>query len=194
MEWTRSEHLALANHNCTFCHGVGMMVGRRGKESTCNCVLRSIFRSCYERFRTCIEKEKSMSQARLEASLGGSRRNSWGRKDEEYIADFYLVSKRSLTPGDLRIFRYHFLLGADWRLCARRLEMDRGQFFHAVYRIEQHLGRVFRDLMPYPLYPLDEYFHGTTSEEMLSRARRERLIQMGQKQARPVRPPVRLAA
>jgi hypothetical protein len=29
-----------------------------------------------------------------------------------------------------------------------------------VYRIEQKLGRVFRELEPYSLFPLDEYFHG----------------------------------
>jgi hypothetical protein len=45
-------------------------------------------------------------------------------------------------------------------LCARKLGIDRGSFFHAVYRIEQKLGRVFRELEPYPLFPLDEYFHG----------------------------------
>ena len=29
-----------------------------------------------------------------------------------------------------------------------------------MYRIEQKLGRVFRELEPYPLFPLDEYFNG----------------------------------
>jgi hypothetical protein len=38
--------------------------------------------------------------------------------------------------------------------------MDRGNFFHAVYRIEQRLGRMFRELEPYSLFPLDEYFNG----------------------------------
>ena len=28
----------------------------------------------------------------------------------------------------------------------------------SVYRIEQKLGRAFRELKPYPLFPLDEYF------------------------------------
>ena len=42
--------------------------------------------------------------------------------------------------------------------------MDRGTFFHEIYRITERLGRVFRELQPYPLFPLDEYFHGTTRE------------------------------
>ncbi|MDX2181390.1 MAG: hypothetical protein SFV18_17480 [Bryobacteraceae bacterium] len=122
-------------------------------------MLRSIFRACYDRFRLCVNKEKHMSRVSLEhTGSGGGRRYTWGRKDEEYIADFTLVSRRTLTEDEYRIFKFHFLLGADWKLCCRRLKMDRGNFFHAVYRIQQKLGKVFRELQPYALYPLDEYF------------------------------------
>jgi len=77
------------------------------------------------------------------------------------MADFCLVSRRVLNDEDHQLFRYYFLLGADWQLCARRIKMERGNFFHAVYRIERLLGRAFSELQPYPLYPLDEYFGGT---------------------------------
>ena len=76
------------------------------------------------------------------------------------MADFCLVSRRLLDDFEYRIFRFHFLLGADWRLCCRQMGMDRGTFFHAVYDIEQKLGQAFAELEPYPLYPLDEYFGG----------------------------------
>lgn len=76
------------------------------------------------------------------------------------MADFCLVSRRVLDDFDHKVFRYHFLLGADWRLCCRQLQIDRGTFFHTIYRIEQQLGRTFAELKPYPLYPLDEYFGG----------------------------------
>jgi hypothetical protein len=99
----------------------------------------------------------------LEYTARGGHR-TWGRKDEEYVADFTLVSRRTLTPEEYRLFSFHFLLGADWKLCCRRLKMDRGNFFHAVYRVEQKLGKVFRELKPYALYPLDEYFHGRVEE------------------------------
>ncbi|HEX6893958.1 MAG TPA: hypothetical protein VF146_01720 [Bryobacteraceae bacterium] len=101
-----------------------------------------------------------MSRVTLDFVPGSARKGSWGRKDEEYAADFCLISKRTLTPMEYRIFRFHFLLGADWKLCCRRLHLDRGNFFHAVYRIEQKLGRVFRELEPYSLFPVDDYFHG----------------------------------
>ena len=103
-----------------------------------------------------------MSRASLEFTGGREKRFTWGRKDEEYVADFCLVSRRHLSAEEYRVFKYHFLLGADWRLCCRQLKMDRGNFFHMVYRIETRLGRVFRELEPYSLYPLDEYF-GTNS-------------------------------
>ncbi len=102
-----------------------------------------------------------MSRISLEFIPGRERNFSWGRKDEEYLAHFILVSRRTLNEFEYKIFSFHFLLGADWKLCCRRLGIDRGTFFHAVYRIEQALGRVFRELEPYGLFPLDEYFHGS---------------------------------
>lgn len=101
-----------------------------------------------------------MSRTSLELIPGRDAKLVWGRKDEEYIADFCLVSRRALDESEYQVFKFHFLLGADWRLCTRRLKIDRGNFFHAVYRIEQKLGRVFRELEPYGLFPLDEYFRG----------------------------------
>jgi hypothetical protein len=102
-----------------------------------------------------------MTQARLEKVSGKARREIWGRKDEEFCADFCLVSKRVLEEDEYKVFRSHYLLGADWRLCCRQLKMDKGVFFHSIYKIEQKLGRVFRELQPYSLFPIDEYFGGT---------------------------------
>lgn len=165
MVWTRSETLALASTSCTACHGLGLSIGKRGKTKPCNCVLRSIFRACYRQFQRSVTKEKHMSRVSLSLSPGGrERRFCWGRKDEEYIADFTLMAKRHLGGLEHKIFRYHFLLGADWKLCCRKLKMDRGNFFHAVYRIMHKLGRAFRETEPYGLYPLDEYFSTTVGD------------------------------
>jgi hypothetical protein len=102
---------------------------------------------------------------------------SFGMKEEEYMADFCLVSKRALEPLEYDIFRCHFLLGADWRLCCRRLKLDRGSFFHHLYRIEQKLGRVYRELQPHALFPLDEYFGGKSRKE-LPESYKQAVIQM----------------
>jgi hypothetical protein len=160
MEWTRSETLALAKHNCTHCHGPGLRLSRTKSLAPCNGVLRAIFRICYDRFVRCATQEPHLSRISVEPQGGKQRASTWGRKDEEFLADFGLVARRALSDSEHKLFRYYFLLGADWKLCTRKLGIDRGTFFHAVYRIEQKLGRVFRELEPYGLFPLDEYFHG----------------------------------
>lgn len=176
MEWTRSESLSLAAERCVLCHGLGLKSGRRGASTPCRCVLRSIFRACYNRFRICVNKEKHLSRVTLDAAPRGGRRITWGRKDEEYIADFLLVTRRSLSAAEYKLFKYHFLLGADWKLCVRRLNIDRGTFFHDLYKIEEKLGRIYRELKPYALYPLDEYFNGRTVNDTPTFAEREKVV------------------
>ncbi len=160
---------------------MGLRDGRKGYQP-CNCVLRAIFRACFSRFCYSANKEKSMSRVTLEANPARERKAVWGPKDEEYVADFCLVSRRALSDLEYQIFKFQFLYGADWRLCCRRLDLQRGNFFHAVYRIEQKLGRIYRELRPYSLYPLDEYFHGTTADARPQPVLDHRVI--------PIRPPV----
>jgi hypothetical protein len=181
MKWTRSDALPLAAPDCAQCRGLGLRSLK--DEAPCNCVLRAIFRACYAHFRYCSTKERSVSRISIEGNHGGQRKTIWSRKNEEFIADFCLVSHRALNDFEYPIFKHHFLLGADWKLCCRRLGMDRGNFFHEVYRIEQRLGRVFRELQPYGLFPLDEYFGGATRE-----AEARPRLQMGR--VIPIRPPV----
>jgi len=94
------------------------------------------------------------------------------------MADFCLVGQRTLEDLENRIFRVHFLLGADWKLCCRQLHTDRGTFFHLVYNIEHRLGRVFAELAPYPLYPVAEYFSGMDRYDM-QRAEVTSLVRRG---------------
>lgn len=161
MEWNQSEVLALATEKCATCGGYGLRPSRNGTRTACNCVLRNIFRTCFERFKTSIlRKESILSRPYREYMPSGNGQLSWGRKDEEYAADFLLVVKRTLTPAEHNLFKYHFLLGADWRLCCRKLNIEKGIFFHSLYRITAKLGRTFAELEPYALYPLHEYFYG----------------------------------
>lgn len=139
-------------------------------------------------------KEKYISRATMTFVAGPQRRLTWGRKDEEYIADFYLVSKRHLTEAEFRLFKFHFLYGADWKLCCRKMKIDRGNFFHAVYRIQQNLGRVFRDLQPYGLYPIDEYFQPAFRRDGVGKTA-PRVVPIRSMNGPPaLRPPIRLTA
>lgn len=160
MEWNRSETIALAKVSCKDCLGFGMRQNQRRRAWPCDCVFRAIFRACYRRFRECVSKAARTSTITLEWCGGSGGRRFYSRKVEEYVADFCLVSRRVLSESDYQIFKYHYLLGADWRLCCQRLQVDRGRFFHDLYRIQKVLGRTYRELKPYPLFPLDEYFGG----------------------------------
>jgi hypothetical protein len=157
-QWSRSETLALSTRKCAHCRGTGLRFGKRGKLSPCQCVLRRIFRVCYAKFRECVSREKFVSRPSLERRGGATGRLTWSRKHEEYAADFLLVTRRALTERQMEIFRVHYLLGADWRLCVRRFQMEKWAFFHDIYIMEQKLGRLYRELEPYSLFPLDEYF------------------------------------
>ena len=166
--------------------GLGQRSVRKGERTPCKCVLRAIFRACYARFRYCSDREKYISKVTLVPCQGRENKMAFARLDEEYIADFCLIGRRSLDEFDYVVFKAHFLLGADWRLCCQQLRIDRGSFFHSIYRIQQRLGRVFRELKPYGLYPVDEYFAG--------RVRDCKLTVVPKRVRMPVRPPLRKAA
>jgi hypothetical protein len=74
------------------------------------------------------------------------------------MADFDKVARRTLTAAEYKLFRFHYLLGADYRLCGPRPGLDRGQFYRAAYRIEEQMGRAYAELKPFPLYPPRDYF------------------------------------
>jgi hypothetical protein len=189
-EWNRSEVLGLAKEACTQCQGFGLRSSRKGPAEPCQCVLRSVFRACYNRFRHCSSLEKYVSRVRVEQVNGKDHKQTWGMKNEEYMVDFCRIAERNLDPHEHRIFRFHFLLGADWKLCCRRLGIDRGAFFHMVYRIQQKLGRVFRELEPYALFPLDEYFGGVIRKPLQSN-----LVMMpSPAKNKGLRPPIKKAA
>jgi hypothetical protein len=118
---------------------------------------------CYQRFVHCVSQEKYLNKVRLHACSVSTGRRTYERAVEDYIADFTLVAKRSLDAYHYRIFRYHYLLGADFRLCCARLRLDRGDFFNALYAIQNKLGKVFSSLKPYALYPVSDYFAGRVS-------------------------------
>ena len=149
MEWNRSETLALAAVNCTHCEGEGLLRTEEGPAGPCKCVLRAIFRACYDRFRECASQDLDSSRSSFEFGTTHDTPGNWSRKNEEYVADFLLIAKRTLTEEEHKIFRYHYLLGADWRLCCRKMNMDKGLFHHACNRIQHKLGRTFAE-------PLDQ--------------------------------------
>jgi hypothetical protein len=163
-QWTRSEVIALAVQKCAKCLGLGLVQSRGEKSRPCECVLRRIFRVCFARFER-LAGGDNLYIARLdvEHNRGARGRARYSRPNSEFLADFVLSAQRTLGAGTLshEVFRLHYLQGADWKVCCARLGLSRGNFFHECYRIEARLGRAFREIEPYALFPLDEYFGGT---------------------------------
>jgi hypothetical protein len=186
MGWTHTEALGLASVKCAKCAGTGLTKGvdREGNEP-CGCVLRSVFRSCLKRFHFCADSEPYTSKVVLMPCRGADSNHTWTRVSEDYMADFYLIAKRTLTLDEFKVFRLHFLFRVGWKLCCQSLGIDRGVFFHAVYRIEHVLGRVYREVRPYSLFPVDEYFGGTIRKAKVLP------IELAVKSKRVLRPPMR---
>jgi hypothetical protein len=166
--WSRSGVIGIAKASCTFCHGFGMRPVLVGQPVPCKCVFRAIFRACYARYRECEAMVRHTQGVTIERATGPSGYRLYSRKRQEFTADFCLVARRILVPADYELFRLHFLGDADWRVCCRKLNIDRGTFFHRTYLITEFLGRTFAELRPYPLYPVKEYFGGVVQSTSLS--------------------------
>jgi hypothetical protein len=189
MQWNRSNTVGLASSACCYCQGGGQRLVYKKSYAPCGCVFRAVFRACLNRFRECLASGGISGTVTWEFCTGSGGCRSYSRKREEFMADFCLISRRVLTDEEHRLFRYHFLLGADWKLCTRQLELDRGTLFHAIYRIERTLGRAFAETEPYSIYPLDEYFGGVSREEPV-----QPLRPPPRRASKPLRVPVRRAA
>lgn len=168
---SRTDVLALANSGCPKCSGSGLAPRRDGhkiglcgpKVGVCWCVGKAVFRICWARWQACAEN-LGLRCSGAERTRSTRRLGPWGRKNEEYLADFLLLARRTLAPFEYRAFSMYFPAHCSWEDCAKRLGMDRGLFYHLIYRIEATLGETFMLTEPYGLFPLDEYFHATREE------------------------------
>lgn len=161
-DWT-AVALAHSSANCRRCVGLGIVRSAvLSKAGPCGCVLRSVFRVVVSKFRI-LESADRIAVSRVDRSGRGARGKSgaWGLPSAEFLADVQLTARRELgdMPIEWAVWRFHFLLGADWKLCCRRLGIERGIFFHSVYRVQTVMGRAWAE--SHGLYPLDEYFGGT---------------------------------
>jgi len=161
--WGRAEVIGIAKLGCVYCHGYGLVPEFHGPDEPCNCVFRAIFQICYRRYKECQALAEHVNGVEIEQHRHRIGYRVYSRRLQEYTADFDLVCRRILTPEHYALFRLHFLRGAEWRECCQLLRMDRGSFFHDVYRIMQRAGRVFAELKPYPLYPVADYFAGVVA-------------------------------
>jgi hypothetical protein len=159
--------IACATLGCVHCNGTGVrLAGCEKIEAVCPCCYRQIARIVLARVRMYSSTSGHTIRCNMTQFARGSNRigrRENGRKAEELCADAFLIAKRTLSPLEFDIYRRHFLAGAPW---FKFPTVDRGNFFHACYRIEQKLGDQYANLEPYPLFPLDAYM---SSDHALNR-------------------------
>lgn len=197
-EWDDGLLLGMADERCSICGGAGKMPRiRRTDVEPCGCVLRRIFRICLDRWRFC-KLSRHVSVVHFGPFACGSKRSpGYGRVQEEYIADFEIIARRHLSPREWDIVWYYRMHEVDWERVAERVRMDRGAFFHSVYRIEQRLGRAFYETQPYGIYPIDEYFGGRIEHKYDDRGRDENPVWTavaGTREAEPEQRPLVMRA
>ena len=86
--------------------------------------------------------------------MGPERRGIYRR----FFLLFPEIPRRAEAEG---YFRYHFLLGADWKLCTRKLGDGPGAISSTrSIGSNKNSARCSEGGSPYSLFPLDESFHG----------------------------------
>lgn len=123
----------------------------------------SPFYACFHKFKEC-KTQRSSHNLNYEYVSTPHRGHHlvFGYKREEYMTDFCLISKRTLTAEEHQLFSFHFLLGADSKACCQRLKISRAKFFSTRDGIEEKLDHAFQFTAPYPLFPTERYFAAST--------------------------------
>jgi hypothetical protein len=129
----------------------------------CRCVLRAIFCETYRAFL--------LSRFDVDNASRRGRIGRGGCKRAEFVADFERAGAKALQHDRLMrmAFRLHFLQGLAWRDCCAQMGIDRGAFFHAVYKLEARLGMVYSCMKPFRLFPTREYFGGKITKNRVPR-------------------------
>ncbi len=168
MNWNAASAARLAREGCRLCGGSGIdpLAPAAGSQQEwdpgdfipCACVCRAVFRACYRRFRQCAAASGATRAVTFsESPRGVDRHLVWVRRLEDYCADFESAARRSLSAEQLRLFRYHHVLGASPELAARRMGISERHFFRLLAELECAVGREFALMTPYSVYPPREY-------------------------------------
>lgn len=161
MDWNRSKTIGLASLRCPQCDGLGLVAGLKGTVNPCPCVLRKVFRICWNRFK--FGRLEQMERGAPILNISGLGRRAHRQPGgfsfslECYLADIAIVSRRALSADDFVFFEKAYLSGVDWKRAHEAVKMTRPQFMYVCKRLEPQLGKAFLDCEPFSLLP-DQYF------------------------------------
>jgi hypothetical protein len=143
---TQGQLLILANHDCRECAGSGYGLN----DPVCACVYRRIFDACYDCYQAITPHTSRVQSDSIYKS----------RPEEEFRADFWAVAHRALIgrPALAETFDVYFAEERGARIAAAILGISTGVLFRRATDIKRLVGRAFRDVQPYPLFPSRQYF------------------------------------
>ena len=161
--------LPMAENGCAYCYGLGALSMYKPTARLCKCVHRNTFTACLAHYHAIEDKAGSwdLANPRIEVSSGnGGSGFAYAIPMLEYRADFEGTCRKALAGRctELAVFEAYHLAGDDYKSAtvssARKtgIALNRGMFFHAVYRIEEICGAALRSTRPHALFPLDSYY------------------------------------
>ena len=160
-----SQYIALALVGCVRCKGLGT-----SGQGACICVDRSVFRIVLAKFRQCATGGHLVRPLNIDGTSGPRAKVSDGRKNEEY---WQMLVGVQAHPNQSNRMGYLPLSSICWgpigNCAARRLKMDRGNFFMRIPH-RGKAGQVFRELQPYALYPWMSTFKAIRAVWLCSRS------------------------
>jgi len=128
---------ANAREKCVYCGGSGK-VKRHFVMRVCSCAYRGIAVKAMNRYRV-LRMSGPWGRCRIERTqTGGLMR---GFVEVEFLAEIDLAARRVLNGPELKVYELYEAQNADWRYCSARVGLNRGNFFHLVYVVEQKLGK-----------------------------------------------------
>lgn len=153
---------ALAKARCETCMGLGQRLNlKTGQpQGPCRCAIFRLFRICHNKYRDCGRNMEHYSAVSFTRTGGGPGGRNFGRKNEEYRADFFLIASRTLRRGtaEHRFFKIRYIEDNGRAETQRALHLTRAEYDRLDDRVVYAAGKAFMTNEPSTIYPFDSYF------------------------------------
>ena len=162
--WDAAMLLVIAEYHCARCFGAG----RVGRGQPCQCAKRRIFRACLRKW------SNAECSPRIRPDRSGPA--TYGMKEREFAADFKRVAQAACTRDQWRVLDLARFRDVEYEYGMRLTGLTRGDWFHRLYEAEAAVGAACYELLPYGLYPLDQYFSSRNIPEQPIRTSKKKVI------------------
>ena len=161
--WDAAMLLVIADYHCAACGGRGTL----GK-GACRCAKRRIFRACFRKWSA------AECSPRIRPDRSGPQ--TYGMKEREFAADFQRVAQAACTTDQWRVLDLARFHDVEYERGVCLTGLTRGDWFHRLYEAEAAVGAACYEMLPYGLYPLDQYFSSRNIPDQPIRTSKKKVI------------------